>query len=488
MMTECSLFFSVHSVGTSILSIITVTVMILQFILEGYRWQMLPSNLTACLFLIVTIGKINWPHPLFVVGWLLGGLSIGFTLITALGLPVIRWPKASGPYSVGTTTIELTDGSRNETFANGKGPRRLTIEAWYPALRDLNVNRASYLDPHDGIARALAKFLNLPSFVFTHLSLIKTNSFIDAKVLRKEGPFPVLIYSHGFYGYTKQNTVLIEELVSHGYIVLSISHPYESLAVKFPSGRVVTYDEEWFIQSIEEDQRTKSLVNHYLKCHEMKEKEKLLKQIVENSPLAGKSLTIWTEDTRFVIGQLQVLNDDPHCRLYQSIDYTKIGLFGFSFGGTTATQVSMIDDRIRAGIDMDGLQYGKLFGHSLSVPFMFMESSSFKGQNDPYYCKTKNNAYRVNVKKTGHFNFTDFSLLLPILKLLRFFEAKENRRLGPIDGKRMICLTNDYILSFFNVYLKGEDKTKLMRLSNQYPEAKMDMRSDLYSSSKNESY
>ncbi len=49
---------------------------------------------------------------------------------------------------------------------------------------------------------------------------------------------PVVIYSHGYTSFLGQNTALMEELASHGYIVYSAQHTYDSSPVVFPNGDV----------------------------------------------------------------------------------------------------------------------------------------------------------------------------------------------------------------------------------------------------------
>ncbi|NRA59767.1 MAG: hypothetical protein HRU25_02420 [Psychrobium sp.] len=41
--------------------------------------------------------------------------------------------------------------------------------------------------------------------------------------------FPVLIFNHGLYLVAEQNTILMEHLASHGYVIFSIAHPYPVL-------------------------------------------------------------------------------------------------------------------------------------------------------------------------------------------------------------------------------------------------------------------
>ena len=40
--------------------------------------------------------------------------------------------------------------------------------------------------------------------------------------------YPLLVFSHGAYGIKASNTSTYTELASHGYVVVSIDHPYHS--------------------------------------------------------------------------------------------------------------------------------------------------------------------------------------------------------------------------------------------------------------------
>jgi len=55
--------------------------------------------------------------------------------------------------------------------------------------------------------------------------------------------FPVILFSPGAFGTTFQYSSIIEDLVSHGYIVAAIEHTSEVFAVVFPDGRVHVYSE-----------------------------------------------------------------------------------------------------------------------------------------------------------------------------------------------------------------------------------------------------
>ena len=52
--------------------------------------------------------------------------------------------------------------------------------------------------------------------------------------------YPVLIFLEGVTGYRQMNTFQVEELVSHGYIVVGIDQPGAAASVVFPDGHQAT--------------------------------------------------------------------------------------------------------------------------------------------------------------------------------------------------------------------------------------------------------
>lgn len=102
-----------------------------------------------------------------------------------------------GPFAVGVTTLTLVDQSR-PTDANGSYPgaasRTLVTEVWYPAEGA----------PTGGEIR-------------------------DAPLDRSRGPYPLIVFSHGFTGIRRQSTSYTSHLASHGYIIVSADYPLTNM-------------------------------------------------------------------------------------------------------------------------------------------------------------------------------------------------------------------------------------------------------------------
>ena len=78
-----------------------------------------------------------------------------------------------------------------------------------------------------------------PTFLYNHYDLMGTNSYPDAAVASAERAYPVIVFSPGALDLVERYFLWSEELASHGYVVVSLSAPYEASAVIFPGGRVV---------------------------------------------------------------------------------------------------------------------------------------------------------------------------------------------------------------------------------------------------------
>ncbi|MGQ0540044.1 MAG: alpha/beta hydrolase family protein [Gemmatimonadaceae bacterium] len=466
-------------------------VALVQIPVEGYRWQMVPAYTMAALFLAVAIrgrrqAEVQERRSRARTALRIGGATVAALFLVAAAalpalFPVFRLPQPSGQHSVGFTRFTLVDTLREERFSTEPADRRsLLVEAWYPTdTLGSRGQRAVFWGPPGTITSRLAPSLGLPAFLFDHLALVRTHAYTDAPPAAAPAALPVLIFSHGLYrGFPGQNTPQMEELASHGYAVFSIGHPYESIAVAYPDGRVVTVSETR-MDSIGRGMRASGrALERFAASKDRAERAALFRQAIAEPRLLHESLEVWTQDTRFVMDELVRLtsNDTPvggpssGVAFTGKLDLSRIGVFGMSFGGTTAGQVCVVEPRCKAGVNLDGTQYGDPIDVPLRVPFMFM-TSSISGLNDPVYERAMGPAYSVNVAGSTHFNYSDFSLLSPVFKKMGF--------LGPIDGERMQQIMNNYLVAFFDTHLKGERGRRSALLdpaSSRYPEVRLSSR------------
>jgi predicted dienelactone hydrolase len=283
----------------------------------------------------------------------------------------------------------------------------------------------------------------------------------DAPLLTAEGKLPLLVFSHGYTGYSSQNTPQMEELASRGYAVFSISHSYDAAATVFPDGRVIPLD-PGIIRGFgaaaapEAAKKTMAALAQLNHASTPEERHTAFREyMVTGLPRIEQSVPVWAGDTRFLLDYLErVQPDQPAGRFSGHLDFDRVGIFGMSFGGSNAGEVCLIDRRCKAGLNIDGQQYGPLIDDSLSVPFMILASETAYGVHRAIYDRFQGPAYLIRLRGTQHVGLTDLPYLGPILF----------RKLGltgtmPVDRSEQ--LMTDYIVAFFDTYLRGKPSALL---------------------------
>lgn len=429
--------------------LVTLVLIVVHAIIEGLRWQMLPVYaLTA--FLTVNNLRIlqrqalpsKSPKPwLRLIGVVLA--IVGFLIISQVPviLPVFKLPEPGGPYPVGTASLVLADSSREETFTSDPNDSRsIPIQVWYPAQATADGKTAPYFMDLPKTGRYIAGEVGLPFFFLDHLHLVKTHAIAGAKPVQQSIGFPVLVFSHGYHlGYLQQNTAVMEALASSGYIVFSVAHPYEAVAAPLVDGSTAVYLREF-------------------------------KDAFYDQPkVQEQSLLIWADDVRFLLDRLEDINAGeflPQLKGLLALD--RLGIFGMSFGGSTASLICLEDTRCKAGLTLDSPQYNAVKTGSLPQPFLFMVSANGEYSEREVYASTTGPAYLVSVADTAHYNFSDFTLVSPLASALGFS--------GPINGDQMIRIQIAYTQAFFDRHLKDLPGALLDGTSNEFPEVTIESR------------
>lgn len=461
-----------------------LALVLIHLAVDGYRWQMVPAYAMVLILLVSTLSALVRASPkppprtsrlrvvLRIAVGLLGFVVFAIVAALPLAFPVFESPKPTGPYAVGTTRMSFVDGSRPEVFTSDPGDHRdLAVQIWYPAEPAPGAKPEPFWEDAGVVGPRLAASLGLPRFLFNHLTLVRSHSYPKAPMPEGETAFPVLIFSHGYaQGFAAQNKVLMEELASRGYAVFSIGHPYEASAVIYPDGRVVSVSEVQIQKVRDELKRTMPPALKKLEVSKSKaDRAAAVRELIGGAPILTDSVRIWTADTRFVLDRLEAVNAGAIASPFAGrLDLSRMGVLGMSFGGTTAGEVCLEDSRVKAGVNLDGLQYGRLIDHPLRRPFMFMNSESGRGLNEPMYERAEGPVYYVTVRGSRHLDYSDLAFISPLFRTLG--------ALGPVGGRRMSKIYNAYTLAFFDKYLKGEDSPLLAAPSPTYPEVEFQAR------------
>jgi hypothetical protein len=221
-----------------------------QLLVEGSRWQMIPAYLLSVWLFLAGVFQQAMPtgdgaapvcfrRAAAYAGFVIGTIGLLIAAVLPVALPVFQFPHPGGPYRIGTLTYHWVDTNRPEIFtADPSDQRELTVQIWYPAQPTGAATRAPYL-ADAAVVAPIARLLHLPASLFGYLRYVKTSAVPAAPVSDAESRYPVLVFPHGRCGLRQHNTFQVEELVSHGYIVAAIDHPYAASTVIFPDGRWV---------------------------------------------------------------------------------------------------------------------------------------------------------------------------------------------------------------------------------------------------------
>ena len=118
-----------------------------------------------------------------------------------------------GELPVGVMTLELGEES-------GEQP----LSVWYPSDADTVASMETEI--YDSAQAIPAAFRSL--IPESMQGAVETNSYRDAP-LADGGPYPVVIYSHGFGGHRDVAIFLTSHLASHGFVVASPEHIHRNL-------------------------------------------------------------------------------------------------------------------------------------------------------------------------------------------------------------------------------------------------------------------
>jgi len=463
-LSEVLLLFSAFSLGVAaILSpasfrgaarywlVIPFTALGIHFFSERLYWQIAPCYL-ACLLLAIPVLLARRLSPKSIR--LLAVFSLLLLLASAGSLfvvPKFRLPVPTGSYAVGTRIIHLIDPARSDaTFKSGK--RELMVQAWYPT------------DQRSG-TRAPYRRSEETTRISSYDSVLLTHSYRDAPVARDGAPFPLILFNPSWNGQRTQNTVQMEELASHGFIVVAIDHTHNSTPVAFPDGQVVWVKD---MQSI--DDFVGVTLEHQI-------------------ALGDKEVRQQAADDSLVLDALTEMASDPASMWYRAVDLNNVGAMGHSFGGAVAIQTAFQDPRVHAAANFDGWTFGDIWQRPLSKPTMLLYEDDYPptqaeidatqrsgSREDKLYLQLtlgdlKNverslgagGGYEVFIAGTKHMNFSDRALYS---HLRRFTNA------GDIDAVRAFAIINQYTVAFFSHTLKGTQEPLLQETKRRFPEAR----------------
>ncbi|TKG67544.1 alpha/beta hydrolase [Prauserella endophytica] len=355
----------------------------------------------------------------------------------------VHLPQPEGPHAPGTSLLHLVDEGRIDGLDPEGGPRELMAQVWYPALPLPWYERADYASPKE--AARQEEFYVLPDGA---LEGAVTNSRRDAPAL--PGNHPVVIFYHGLCASRTDTTAVNERLASLGFVVVALGSTHESDLVEFPGGRTVSTADPTFCAAASDFS-------------------------TENQAILNRLQEARVADVRFVLDGLEAGTLPLPSGVARSADVDRAGIYGHSFGGSTAAQAMLEDPRLRAGVNLDGLVVGPVRTEGLDKPFLVLGSDYHDDKADPTWADflpalTGWHQW-LRVRDAGHYRFVDQGgsadrwnmreVMPPEVWTANFDD------IGDEPSQRILL---DYTSAFFLRFLKGEEQPILDGPSARYPE------------------
>ena len=350
--------------------------------------------------------------PVTVISCVLSVVLIAFSLVPAFIFTNYNGLPTTGAYKVSETSAILVDKNRVDAFENDGSYREVPAHFYYPE------NAA--------------------------------------------GEYPLVIFSHGAFGYYQSNFSTYAELASTGYIVAALDHPHHAFFTADTNGQTVTVDTNFIgdvmkINDNTSDEEVYAFSQSWIKLRTDDESFVLdtIKAAKENKSL---------DDTWHTDDQTVILSVLAHT------DIDKIGLMGHSLGGATAVTLGRERRDIDAVIDLDGTMLGEINGvengknvyYSEPYPIPVLDFTKETDYNDREQVKSEKGYPYVNeyvtgnakigktvaFKDVGHMDFTDLPLISPFLASMLGS--------GEVNHEETLHTINSIVLNWFNYYLKNE--------------------------------
>lgn len=326
-------------------------------------------------------------------------------LVFVVLLPVLLFPpheplSPTGPYTVARARSTYVDKTRAEPFSVREEDRKVNVAFWYPQNADGNQT------------------------------------------------YPLIVFSHGGLGTENSNESLYLELASHGYVVVSIGHPYHALWTEDEDGHITFVSMDYVQELQREDAKT--------------DKQQSFRYY-------QKWLEVRTSDINFVIDNILKSAASGADGVYALIDVERMAVMGHSLGGSAALAIPRQRNDIAAVIalespflyDIVGVENNEFvwLNEAYPVPVLNIYSDASwshlsewtqYARNDELLSRPQTKAINLHLSGAGHFSLTDLPLASPLF--VRLLEGGEGTR----NSTEYLKDLNIACLEFLDHYLKHQ--------------------------------
>ena len=167
----------------------------------GQKWRLIPVLFLLGVLLLIALirflrgrGKAASGKKGSIAACVWNLLLLAILLIPAFVFTGYKGLPVSGPHDVAQTSAIVIDASRTDPFEQDGSAREVPVHFYYPA------------DAAEGER------------------------------------FPLVVFSHGAFGYYESNTSTYLELASNGYVVATLDHPHHAFFTEDSAGKTVLVD------------------------------------------------------------------------------------------------------------------------------------------------------------------------------------------------------------------------------------------------------
>ena len=356
------------------------------------------------------------------------GAILGYVLLHTVFFSTLLFPLRCVPNKstrgIATFSFTISVAPPTNASAPATEPYEVPVQVWYAREPEASSRPATLWTSGDpetqeaesrALVSAILDNIKLPRFLLQHVSLCQHPrifhcSELGSGDLKLVGNAPIVIYSHGLYGWRQLASSTTQKLVNAGFVVLALDHS-PTAYVSRPPGAAARYTKFDFPlpKDVQGEPQEKVFYNEGLN-RRAAEVQALIDALLSASDYENGPIN---NNNNVVIRNIRAITDPR-----------KLHLVGHSYGASTVALVCSRDPRIASAVFLDSWMFPltpeDLERGSLSATTLFLSASLWDlGKFQINWRHTYSLASRARgvpsfvIKAMGaeHQNFSDIYLL-----------------------------------------------------------------------------